>query len=185
MFSPRPNTVSLQHKPTSRDHPLGDGQLFQMLGRISTLLKVDVLYVGPREIVLAIGERLQLFLHQVEAVESSKRRKRVSQMAMGQRHWEKDVLHIVETVEDGLDERGRELEKVGQFLLDEGVPVFIFVACNLEILLDLHSTIPYGLIVSYDAMRQLCTTRKLTLKRFFSSLKLFSFFSLSLLSELL
>ena len=40
-------------------------------------------------------------------------------------------------MEDGLDERSRELEKVGQFLLDEGVPVLILVARNLEILLDL------------------------------------------------
>ena len=156
-----------------------------MLGRISTLLKVDVLHVGPREIVLAVGERLQLFLHQVEAVESSKRSYRFSQMAMGQRHWERGILHVVETVEDGLDKRGRELEKVGEFLLDEGVPMFIFVACDLEILLDLYSDIPHGSTVSYNTIRWLYTTRKLTLKRFFSSLKLFSFFSLSLLSELL
>ena len=41
-----------------------------MIARIATLLKVDVLNIGSREIVLAIGKRLQLFLHQVEAVES-------------------------------------------------------------------------------------------------------------------
>ena len=40
-------------------------------------------------------------------------------------------------MEDGLDERSRELEKVGQFLFDERVPVLILVARNLEILLDL------------------------------------------------
>lgn len=54
---------------TGRDEPLGDRQSIDLLSRITTLAKVDPLDILLGNIVLSVGKRLNLVLHQVKNVE--------------------------------------------------------------------------------------------------------------------
>lgn len=60
--------MSLQHL-CSRDHPLGDGELVESLGRVAPLLQVNVLDVLAGEVVFAVRVRLELFEHNVVDVQ--------------------------------------------------------------------------------------------------------------------
>ena len=78
-------------KHTCRCHPLGDLQLFQLLGCITSLLKVDVFYVLASQLILSVGERLDLFQHNVVYVEPGKL-VQASERPIGTI----DSLHVVE-----------------------------------------------------------------------------------------
>ncbi len=99
--------------------------------------------------------------------------------------WKGDyLLHVVETVKDRRREFRSHQEKDGQFLLAKIVVMFVILRCEFKVLLDLEYQARQG-----DQLQALAcgpeNCCRLTLNKFFSSLKLFSFFSRSLLSELL
>lgn len=134
---------------TSRGRALSDVKLIELFSGVATLLQINVFDVTPLQIVLAVGEGLKLFEHDVVNVQ----------------------LHVVERVEQRVDEPRGEFEELRKLLLQQVVIVLVFARRNFELLFDL-------------TVRQWCSVG-LTLKRFFSSLKLFSFFPRSLFRLLL
>ncbi len=87
---------------------------------------------------------------------------------------EPNVLHVEERVEEGIDELGREGHEPREVVLQRGIDIIILVGRQLKVLLQLE-----GMSHRYrDAKYH-------TLNRFFSSLRDFSFLSLSFVKELL
>lgn len=88
-------------------------------------------------------------------------------------------------MEQGVDKARGHGDELRQFRLEQVVVMLVFSARELVILLDLSQgvSVYYPMPPTADTESQ--KEEGLTLKRFFSSLRLFSFFSLSLLSELL
>ena len=97
-----------------------------------------------------------------------------------------DVLHIVERVEEGIDELCGLDEESGQLVLHGGVDVVVLGGRDLKVLFELGSSVARmqkSSKVKINSMRSTKVQR--TLNKFFSSLSVFSFLSRSLVRELL
>ena len=115
---------------------------------------------------------------------------------------QKDILHVVERVEQRVDELGAELQEVGKLLLEQVVVMLVFARGEFKVLLNLcrsaYSLAPniassgrWGRHLPLAPLSPFLPGRVerllivLTLKMFCSSFRLFSFLSLNLFKLLL
>ena len=101
----------------------------------------------------------------------------------------KHVLHVVERMEEGIDELSGLYEESGQFVLHGGIDVVVLVRCDLKVLLELQSprsiTHKASKVGRCERGRRRYIDLLRTLNKFFSSFSDFSFLSRSLVRELL
>ena len=85
---------------------------------------------------------------------------------------EPNVLHVEEGMEEGIDELSRECHEPREIVLQRGVDIIIFVGRQFKVLLQLDG------MSDRDG-----DAEDHTLNRFFSSLRDFSFLSLSFVND--
>ena len=127
---------------TGADHALGDVQFLYSRKGITTLGLVvgRNLPVGDIDVVLRkLSKAVELLEKQVEDVQpSSQDRGCISVVAHTRTHDRQDhSLHIVERVEQRVDELRRHLHEARQVGLHGIIDVLVLVRRNLEILLEL------------------------------------------------
>lgn len=124
-----------RHHLGGRDESFCDGQFFHLLASISTLFKVDLLNILAGQVIFSVREGLDLFQHDVVDVQPS-----VSKNFF---ICAKDpsALHVVEGMEQRVDEPCSHLDKRRKLRLEQTVVVLVFARGEFKVLLDLESAL--------------------------------------------